>query len=137
MSATTTATTPQPTTNLNAQSTNYQFICLADCSNKIGVTLTSINIDKNAQTMVWNFNILNNGTCSNIRGGLSLESLQGDKNQANGGTFTEDINFNSGQQLPRSATFSALPKQGTPYTVSLSMYCDSNGNDYQPVLFSY
>lgn len=138
LSATPSSTTPQPTTNLSATSTNYQFVCLNDCQGKIGVTLSSINVDANAQTMVWNFNITNNGDCSSINGNLSLESLAGSTIDANGGTFTENIAFNSGQTLPRSATFSTIPKHGSPYTVTLRMYCGGvSSNDYQPVLFNY
>ncbi len=139
LSATPSSSTPQPTTSLSPTSTNYQFVCLGDCNGKVGVTLTSINVDANAQTMVWNFNITNNGDCGSIRGDLSLESLDGSKIDANGGTFTESIDFNSGQGLPRSATFSTIPKHGSPYTVTLSMSCANKyGSDsYQPVLFNY
>jgi hypothetical protein len=139
LSATPSSSTPQPTTNLSPTSTNYQFVCLNDCRGKIGVTLSSINVDTNAQTMVWNFNITNNGDCGRISGSLSLEPLAGGRIDANGGTFTEGIDFNSGQTLPRSATFSTIPKHGSPYTATLSMSCSSNyANDsYQPVLFNY
>ncbi len=137
LSATPSSSTTQPTTNLSPTSTNYQFVCLKDCQGKIGVTLSSINVDATAQTMVWNFNITNNGDCNSINGNLSLEPLAGGRINANGGTFTENISFSSGQTLPRSATFSTLPKHGSPYTVTLSMYCGLFSNDYQPVLFNY
>ncbi len=138
LSATPISATSQPTTNLGPTSANYQFICLGDCNNKVGVTLLSINVNQIAQTMLWNFNITNNGNCSGIRGMLSLESPTGETIAANGGTFTESNAFNSGQMLPRTATFSTIPKHNTSYTVSLQMHCDyANTDSYQSVLFNY
>ncbi len=140
LSATPSSSTPQPTTNLSPTSTNYQFVCLNDCSNKIGVQLLSINVNESSQTMLWNFTITNNGNCSSIDGKLSFEAPTGEKIDANGGTFRQGIPFNSGQSLPRSATFSTIPKHNTSYTVLLTMYCgayDIYNNDYQSVLFSY
>jgi hypothetical protein len=138
LGATTVSSTPAPTTNLSSTTTNYSFVCLNPCSGKLGVVLTDIKIDPTAQTMIWDFNITNNGSCSSISGNLSLEAPTGDKLNANGGTFGESIDVNSGQQLPRSATFSSVPKQGVQYTVTLGTYCGSVGSDsYQPVLFTY
>jgi hypothetical protein len=138
LGATTVSSTPAPTTNLSSTSTNYTFVCLDPCNGKLGVVLNDIKIDPTAQTMIWDFNITNNGSCSTISGNLSLEDPAGNKLGANGGTFGENINVNSGQQLPRSATFSSAPKQGVQYTVSLTMYCGGVSSDsYQPVLFTY
>lgn len=139
LSATPSSSTPQPTTNLSATSTNYQFVCLGDCRGKIGVILTSISINTSAQTMLWNFNITNNGNCGNIYGSLSLVSPTNDTLRADDGTFKQSIDFNSGQTLPRSASFSTIPNHNTPYTVTLQMTCSNNygSDDYQAVLFNY
>ncbi len=135
--ATTSASTVQPTTNLNTSTTNYQFVCLNQCDGKLGVVLTSNVVNPTSQTMNWNFNVTNNGTCSRMYGQLSLEAPDGSTIQPNGGTFTESIDVNQGQQLPRTATFSSIPKKGVQYTVSLTMDCDYNSDSYQPVLFTY
>ncbi|HZO74872.1 MAG TPA: hypothetical protein VFB60_21880 [Ktedonobacteraceae bacterium] len=132
------ASPPAQTSPLTAATTQHQFICVSNCDKKLDVVLNSIVINSSNQTMLWNFSITNNGsTCDNMRGSLSLEDPLANALQADGGTFGEDITINSGQLLPRTATFSSLPKHGVQYTVQLTMDCDFLTATYQAELFNY
>lgn len=129
---------PAQTSPLTAATTKHQFICISSCDSKFDVVLDSIVINSSNQTMLWNFSITDNGsTCDNMRGSLSLEDPLANALQADGGTFREDIVINAGQLLPRTATFSSLPKHGVQYTIQLSMYCNGFPATYQAELFNY
>lgn len=132
------ASPPSQTPSLTAATTNHQFICITSCDSKIDVVLNNIVSNTSNQTMLWNFSITDNGnTCNTINGTLSLEDPLGNVVKADGGTFTEGISINGGQQLPRTATFSSLPKHGVQYTIQLTMDCDFITGTYQAELFSY
>ncbi|HLG64646.1 MAG TPA: hypothetical protein VKY19_22090 [Ktedonosporobacter sp.] len=132
------ASPPVQTAPLTSATTQHQFICVTDCDRKLDVVLNNIVINSSNQTMLWNFSITNNGsTCSDMRGGLSLEDPLANALRADGGTFSEDITINAGQLLPRTATFSSLPKHGVQYTVQLTLDCDFTNATYQVELFNY
>jgi hypothetical protein len=135
----TVTTSASSTSSITTTSKNYQFICLTSCDAKFDVLLNAIVINTTNKTMDWNFTITNNGNiCSNMYGSLSLEPPSGDIIKGDGGTFLNGIGINSSQALPRTATFSMIPAQGTQYTATLQVTCsDSTRATYQSVLFSY
>lgn len=132
------ASPPAQTSPLTSTTTQHQFICVSNCDSKIEVVLNSIVINSSNQTMLWNFSITDNGaTCNYMNGSLSLEDPLANALKADGGTFGEGITINAGQLLPRTATFSSLPKHGVQYTVQLTMDCDFFNATYQAELFNY
>lgn len=132
------ASPPAQTPSLTAATTKHQFVCISGCDSKFDVVLDNIVINSSSQTMLWNFSITNNGsTCDNMNGNLSLEDPLANALKADGGTFGENITINAGQLLPRTATFSSLPKHGVQYTVQLTMDCNFFTATYQAELFNY
>ncbi len=133
-----TATTPIDTVPWGPGTTNKQLICISSCDNNTGtfnVTLSSIVVDTTHNTMQWNFTIQNNGNvCNNLYGRIDLVDPAGTKFSADGGTFTEYSPINSGQILPKTATFSTLPKPGVLYEVQINAGCYA-ASTYQPEHF--
>jgi serine/threonine protein kinase len=117
---------------------NQPLICISNCNdanNSFDVTLVSINIDTKLSTMKWNLSITDRGNvCTSLYGSIKLIDPTGTEIDANGGTFIESSSINSGQTLPKTATFSVLPQQGVLYEVQINAGYYA-GSTYQPEHF--
>jgi serine/threonine protein kinase len=127
--ATVDTTTPTvPTTSAwGPATTNQKLICLSACTDtndSFDVTLTSININTSLGTMAWNFSITDKGNiCTNLDGNISLVDPNGTSINADGGTFIQASGIDSGQTLPKTATFVTLPQPGVLYEVRINAGC--------------
>ena len=134
------ATTPTgaPTSAWGPGTKNQKLICISNCTYNNGtvdITLTNINVDTTHNSMAWNFSVTNNGdVCTNLQGRISLVDPAGTQTDATGGTFTEGSSINSGQTLPKTATFATLPKSGVLYEVHIDAGCYGSST-YQPEHF--
>jgi serine/threonine protein kinase len=138
--ATMDTTTPTvPTTSPWGPGTKNQSLnCISNCTgnvNSYDVVLTNIAINTSLGTMAWNFAITDRGSvCTALYGKISLIDPTGTSIDADGGTFIQSSSIDSGQMLPKTATFVTLPKPGVQYEVHIDAGCYANST-YEPQLF--
>jgi hypothetical protein len=87
--------------------------------------------------MLWTFAITDRGdVCTDLSGTIKLLDPAGREIDPSGGTFIDRSSINMGQTLPKSASFSTLPRSGVLYEVDITVRCGYYSTDiYQPEHF--
>jgi serine/threonine protein kinase len=134
------ATPTNSTSNMqyNEDIKNFVFSCASTCESHVKVVLKSITIDVNADSMIWNFQVTNNGSQScGTYGDVSLKDPNGTTLQDQGGTFSDQTTLSAGQDLPLTLTFSQVPFKNTLYLMEASVTCGYNTDSFRVEQFVF